>query len=142
MVGRQTPLLALVVPLVLVFIVDGRRGVRQTWLPALVAGFVFAITQFVTANYISVQLTDIVASLLSAGSLVLLVRVWQPTEMLTAERAAAEESVRDASPAGSSQVPGIGATTTATGVAAVAPPREPLRSTAGPTWCGPTLRTW
>ena len=35
MVGRQTPILALVVPLILVFIVDGRRGVRQTWLPAL-----------------------------------------------------------------------------------------------------------
>ena len=38
MVGRQTPILALVVPLVLVMIVDGRRGVRQTWLPALLAG--------------------------------------------------------------------------------------------------------
>ena len=90
MVGRQTPILALIVPLVLVFIVDGRRGVRQTWLPALLSGFVFAVAQFVTANYISVQLTDIVASLLAAGSLVLLVRVWSPSEVLTAEMAAAE----------------------------------------------------
>ena len=87
MVGRQTPILALVVPLILVFIVDGRRGVRQTWIPALLAGFVFAVAQFVTSNYISVQLTDIVASLLAAGSLVLLVRVWQPAETLTAELA-------------------------------------------------------
>ena len=39
MVGRQTPILALVVPLILVLIVDGRRGVRQTWLPALLAGW-------------------------------------------------------------------------------------------------------
>src|SRR6476469_1263000 len=85
MVGRQTPILALVVPLILVFIVDGRRGVRQTWLPAMVAGTVFGLAQFVTANYISVQLTDIVASLLAAGALVLLVRVWQPAEVLTAE---------------------------------------------------------
>src|SRR6476661_3769092 len=90
MVGRQTPILALVVPLVLVMIVDGRRGLRQTWLPALLAGGVFAVAQFVTSNYLSVQLTDIVASLLSAGALVLLVRVWQPTEVLTAERADAE----------------------------------------------------
>ena len=90
MVGRQTPILALVVPLILVLIVDGKRGVRQTWLPALLAGGVFAIAQFVTANYISVQLTDIVASLLAAGSLVLLVRVWQPAEVLTAERAEQE----------------------------------------------------
>ncbi len=85
MVGRQTPILALVVPLILVFIVDGRRGVRQTWLPALVGGAVFAVAQYVTANFISVQLTDIVASLLAAGSLVALLRVWQPAEVLTAD---------------------------------------------------------
>src|SRR6476619_3274487 len=53
MVGRQTPILALFVPLILVLIVDGRRGVRQTWLPAMVAGTVFGIAQFVTANYLS-----------------------------------------------------------------------------------------
>ena len=34
MVGRQTPILAVIVPLILVFVVDGRRGLRQTWLPA------------------------------------------------------------------------------------------------------------
>ncbi|MFC4783054.1 L-lactate permease [Nocardioides sp. MAHUQ-72] len=99
MVGRQTPILALVVPLILVLIVDGKRGLRQTWLPALLAGGVFAVAQFVTANYISVQLTDIVASLLAAGALVLLVRVWQPVEVLTADRAAAEEEDVAATPA-------------------------------------------
>jgi lactate permease len=116
MVGRQTPILALVVPLILVFIVDGRRGVRQTWIPALLAGFVFAVAQFVTSNYISVQLTDIVAALLAAGSLVLLVRVWQPAETLTAERAAQEERA-SATSAGSGERAGRRgvATATATG---------------------------
>src|SRR6478735_4295265 len=46
MVGRQTPILALFVPLALVAIVDGRRGVRETWLPALVCGVFFGIAQF------------------------------------------------------------------------------------------------
>ncbi|MBO0868209.1 MAG: L-lactate permease [Micromonosporaceae bacterium] len=77
-VGRQTPILALFVPLALVFIVDGRRGVRQTWLPAVVCGLVFAVAQFVTSNFISVPLTDVIASLVSAGAVVLLLRVWQP----------------------------------------------------------------
>ena len=123
MVGRQTPILALVVPLILVMIVDGRRGVRQTWLPALLAGGVFAVAQFVTANYISVQLTDIVASLLAAGSLVLLVRVWQPTEVLTADRVEAELGA-PASAATGSTAPGSaagrrgGGTVTTTGGAA------------------------
>ena len=111
MVGRQTPILAMVVPLILVFIVDGRRGVRQTWLPALLAGTVFAVAQFVTSNYISVQLTDIVASLLAAGSLVLLVRVWQPSEVLTAEGVVTAESEVEAH-AGSRG----GATTSTAGV--------------------------
>jgi lactate permease len=85
MVGRQTPFLALIVPLILVFIVDGRRGLRQTWPAAMVAGSVFAVAQFATSNYISVELTDIIASLLSIGALVSFLRVWQPSEPLEAE---------------------------------------------------------
>src|SRR5215212_3889774 len=46
MVGRQTPILALIVPLILVGMVDGMRGIRQTWPAALVGGLVFAIGQF------------------------------------------------------------------------------------------------
>lgn len=75
MVGRQTPLLALFVPLVLVFIVDGRRGVREAWVPAIACGVVFAIGQFLTSNYLSVELTDIVASLLGALAVFALARV-------------------------------------------------------------------
>lgn len=78
MVGRQTPILALFVPLVLVAIVDGWRGVRETWLPALVCGVFFAIGQFATSNFVSVPLADVVASLLSAAAMVVLVRVWRP----------------------------------------------------------------
>jgi lactate permease len=75
MVGRQTPFLALFVPLLLVFLVDGKRGVREAWLPAVVCGLVFAVAQFVTSNYISVELTDIVAALLSALAVFALARI-------------------------------------------------------------------
>jgi lactate permease len=85
MVGRQTPLLALIVPLILVGMVDGMRGVRQAWPAAIVGGLAFAIGQFVCSNYISVELTDIVASLLSAGAIVALVQVWRPSEPLRGE---------------------------------------------------------
>ncbi|EMF26585.1 L-lactate permease [Streptomyces pseudogriseolus] len=68
-VGRQTPLLALVVPLVLVWLVDGRRGLRETWVPALVCGVAFAVAQFVASNYVSAQLADIGAALVGAGAL-------------------------------------------------------------------------
>ncbi|MCW2942253.1 MAG: L-lactate transport [Actinomycetia bacterium] len=77
MVGRQTPILALFVPLALVFIVDGRRGLRETWPVAVVCGVAFAVAQYVTSNFISVPLADVVASLVSAAVVVLYVR-FQP----------------------------------------------------------------
>jgi lactate permease len=83
MVGRQTPLLALFVPLALVAIVDGLRGIRETWPAAVVCGVVFAIAQYATSNFVSVPLADVVASLVSAAAVVLLVRVWQPQHVYT-----------------------------------------------------------
>jgi len=77
-VGRQTPLIALFVPVLLVALVDGRRGVRQTWPVAAVCGAVFAVAQFVSANYVSVELTDIIASLAALAAVVLFLRVWTP----------------------------------------------------------------
>ena len=78
MVGRQTPILAVFVPFVLVGLVDGARGLRETWPVALVAGLVFGVAQYVTSNFISLALTDIVAALLAAGAVVLLVRIRPP----------------------------------------------------------------
>ncbi|KIF74703.1 lactate transporter [Streptomyces sp. 150FB] len=69
-VGRQTPLLALVVPLVLIWLVDGRRGLRETWMPALVCGVAFAAAQFAVSNFVSAQLADIAAALVGAAALI------------------------------------------------------------------------
>ena len=78
MVGRQTPFLALMVPFVLIFMVDGRRGLREAWPAGLVAGCSFGVVQFAVSNYVSTELTDIFASLISAAALVALLRVWSP----------------------------------------------------------------
>jgi lactate permease len=88
MVGRQTPFLALIVPLILIAMVDGARGIRQTWPVAVVGGLAFALGQFACSNYISVEVTDIVASLLATGCIVGLLRVWTPGEPLLAEEGA------------------------------------------------------
>jgi len=83
MVGRQTPILAVFVPLVLVAIVDGWRGIRETWPAAVVCGLVFGVAQYATSNFVSVPLADVVASLLSAAAVVALVRVWRPSRPYT-----------------------------------------------------------
>jgi lactate permease len=106
-VGRQTPVLALFVPLILVALVDGRRGLRQTWPAALVCGVSFALAQFVSSNFISVELTDIIASLVAVGATMAFLRVWQPS--------GTEEALSDlqAATAEAEDVPGGGGVTPA-----------------------------
>ncbi|KQZ88724.1 lactate transporter [Phycicoccus sp. Root563] len=79
-VGRQTPLLGVFVPMALVYIVDKGKGVRATLPATLTCGIAFAVAQFATSNFLSTQLTDIVAALVGALSVVVLLRVWQPSD--------------------------------------------------------------
>lgn len=112
-VGRQTPLLAALVPLLLVFLVDGRRGLRQTWPVALVTGVVFGIAQFICSNFISVELADIIASLAGLAAAAVMLKFWQPTGGDDALQRLEEEHHRElasTSPTGSS--PQSGGTTT------------------------------
>ena len=80
MVGRQTPVLGVIVPFVLLGMVDGRRGIRRAWPVAAVGGVAFAVAQFTCSNHISVELTDIVAAISSLAAIVALLQVWSPAE--------------------------------------------------------------
>lgn len=77
-VGTQAPLMALVVPFLVVLILDGTRGLRDCWLPALVVGLSFGITQWWACTYFAYELTDVVASLVSLGVTVVFMRFWKP----------------------------------------------------------------
>ncbi|MBF6988513.1 lactate permease LctP family transporter [Cupriavidus sp. IK-TO18] len=78
MAGRQLPLLSLLVPFWLVFMMDGAKGVRETWPAALVCGGSFAVTQYFTSNHIGPELPDITSALVSLVSLAAFLKVWQP----------------------------------------------------------------
>ncbi|QLJ04313.1 L-lactate permease [Streptomyces sp. NEAU-sy36] len=77
-VGRQTPVLALFVPMLLLFLVDGVRGFRQLWPLALVTGGVFAVVQFWCSQHFAYELTDVVASLIGFAAAVVMLRFWTP----------------------------------------------------------------
>jgi lactate permease len=128
MVGRQTPFLALIVPLILIAMVDGRRGIRQTWPVAVVGGLAFAIGQFACSNFISVELTDIVASLLSTGAIVAFLRVWTPGEPLLAEEAPAGRFQRPAAAGASVHDPAMERQVTRRDDTKKDPPLEVLRA--------------
>jgi len=77
-VGHQTPLLAWFVPLLLVLIVDGVRGLKEVWPAALTIGVAFALAQWISSTWLSVELTDIIASLVGLAAGVIMMRFWKP----------------------------------------------------------------
>ncbi|HLG90004.1 MAG TPA: L-lactate permease [Alphaproteobacteria bacterium] len=81
MVGRQLPFFSLIVPFWVVWAFAGWRGMKDVWPAILVTGVSFAIPQFVISNYINPWIVDIGASLISMGSLILFLRIWQPREL-------------------------------------------------------------
>ncbi|MBI8988342.1 L-lactate permease [Corynebacterium meridianum] len=77
-VGHQAPFLAFFVPIILLFILDGIKGIRDAWVPAVVIGFSFGIAQWATSNFFAYQLTDVVACIFSLGVAVAFLRFWSP----------------------------------------------------------------
>ena len=84
-VGRQLPLLSVLVPFWLVFTMAGRRGVREVWPAALVSGGSFAVAQWWTSNTLGPLLPDIIASVCSIVCLVAFLRYWKPARVFRFE---------------------------------------------------------
>ena len=85
MAGRQLPFLTLVVLFWIMAIMDGWRGLRETWPAVLVAGGSFALAQYLTSNFIGPELPDITASLASLVCLTLFLRRWKPRRIFRFE---------------------------------------------------------
>ena len=78
MVGRQLPFFALLLPFYVIAIYAGVTGMLRIWPVLLLAGGSFAITQFVTSNFVNYSLTDVLASLISLILTIAFLRVWKP----------------------------------------------------------------
>lgn len=98
-VGHQAPVIAFFVPMLLVLLADGIRGLKQTWPAALAIGAAFSVSQWISATYISVELTDVIASLFALAVGVVVLRFWQPKGGEEAlERMAAERNRENLAP--------------------------------------------
>lgn len=78
MAGRQLPFMTILVLFWIMAIMDGWRGVKETWPAVLVGGGSFALMQFLTANYIGPELPDITSAIVSLVVLTAFLKVWQP----------------------------------------------------------------
>lgn len=90
MVGRQLPLLAIVIPYYFVVLMAGFRKANEVLPAILVSGISFAAAQFAAANFIGPELPDILAALVSLVALALFLQVWRPKTVFRFDEAGAQ----------------------------------------------------
>ncbi len=86
-VGRICAPIALFLPAYLMLVLGGTRTLRAVWPAALVAGLAFGATQFLVSNFVGPYLTDILSSIAAIVALMLLLRVWHPSDETAAQAA-------------------------------------------------------
>lgn len=96
MAGRQLPFLTLIVLFWIMAIMDGWRGIKETWPAVLVAGGSFAIAQYLTSNFLGPELPDITASLTSLVCLTLFLRRWKPVRIFRFDTQTSAEAAAQA----------------------------------------------
>jgi lactate permease len=80
MAGRQLPFFSLIVPVWMVWVMAGWRGVRGVWPALLTCGGTFAVAQFLVSNYHGPWLVDVIAGVVSLVALAVLLKFWRPRE--------------------------------------------------------------
>ena len=78
MVGRMLVPLSLTIPFFLVFLMDGMKGVRETFPAIFVAAFSFTATQFLSSNFLGAELPDIVSAIVSLACTTIFLKIWSP----------------------------------------------------------------
>jgi len=92
-VGRQLPLLSVLLPAYLALVVGGRRGLRRTWPAAVVAGLSFAATQLLVSNLWGPYATDVLSALVSIVATTTLLRFWSPAPLVAADATASDVEI-------------------------------------------------
>lgn len=85
MVGRQLPIMVPIVLFWIMAIMDGWRGIKETWPAIIVASASFSLAQFLTSNYVGPELPDITAAIASLISLTLFLKFWKPKRIFRFE---------------------------------------------------------
>lgn len=86
-VGRICAPISLFIPSYLLYVVAGWRGLRGVLPAALACGAAFASMQFLVSNFQGPYLTDIAASITSIVVLVVMLKVWRPSDTFVLEGA-------------------------------------------------------
>lgn len=98
-IGHIVAILALLPPWILIYLVSGKRGLRDGWPLAIVGSLGYIAGQFPVAVYLGPYLPDVVGAIVCFAALLLLLRVWRPKTVLAyGGEPIVEDSQRDVSP--------------------------------------------
>lgn len=78
MVGRMLVPLSLCIPFFIVFLMNGFRGVRETFPAIFVAAASFTGTQFWSSNHLGAELPDIISAIVSLAVTTVFLKFWKP----------------------------------------------------------------
>jgi lactate permease len=81
-VGTVVAVLALLPPWVLIYLVAGKRGLRDGWPLAVVGSLGYIAGQYPVAKYFGPYLPDVTGAIVCFAALLLLLKVWQPATVL------------------------------------------------------------
>jgi len=81
-VGHVVAVLALLPPWVLIYLVAGKRGLRDGWPLAIVGSLGYIVGQYPVAVYLGPYLPDVTGAIVCFGALLLLLKFWQPATPL------------------------------------------------------------
>ncbi|MTJ84245.1 MAG: L-lactate permease [Telmatospirillum sp.] len=76
--GRVLAVMTLLVPFWVIAIMDGWKGIKETWPAVLVAAVSFDIGQLLASNYIGYELPAILGSIFSLVSVTVFLKFWKP----------------------------------------------------------------
>ena len=116
MIGRQLPVIALLLPFYVMAVYGGMRSLKALWPVLLVSGGSFAVSQFVASNLLNYTLTDVLSALGSLITTILFLLVWKPArdeefviraETLATERASAQDATHKNVPSWQGWLPWI-----------------------------------
>ncbi|MGN1401018.1 MAG: L-lactate permease [Bacillus sp. (in: firmicutes)] len=93
MVGRQLPFLSVFIPFYLVIIMAGWKKTIEVLPAILVSGISFAVTQYLSSNFLGPELPDILSALVSLFALAIFLKFWKPKSIyrLKSDNDATEE---------------------------------------------------
>lgn len=71
-------MISFIIPFLMMFIIDGFKGIKETFPATIMVSTVFSVLQYLTATFIGPELTNVVPSLVCMGLLAILMQKWRP----------------------------------------------------------------